>query len=205
MLPRPPNYVPKQVHFAPLIVTTPQCRIPSRHAAYKVCNNLIERYPRECINKDTKQDQHNGPQYGSLGSDTTGHFVPTLYHGTNHQETTDGVTVGCANGSTMQATETDCLNLRDLPREARPCHKFDEVHLPFVSVPKLCAHGCIVHFGPTTAHVTKNGQVILSGTKDPACNLYMVPLHDTMKSHPHRPSIVPQATAANAYDLTRSM
>ena len=102
----------------------------------------------------------------------------------------------------MQAKATYCLNLGDLPQEARTCHKFDEVHLPLVSVPKLCAHGCTAHFSPTTMHVNKNGQVILSRTKDPARNLYMVPLHDTMKSHPHRPNMVPQATAANAYALT---
>ena len=113
--------------------------------------------------------------------------------------------MGCANGSTMQAKATDCLNLRNLPREARTCHKFDEVDLPLVSVPKLCAHGCTVHSGPATVYVTKNGQVILTGTKDPARNLYMVPLHDTMKSQRSRPNMVPQATAGNAYDLTRTM
>ena len=67
----------------------------------------------------------------------------------------------------MQATATDCLNLRNLPREARTCHKFDKFHLPLVSVPKLCAHCCTVHFGPATVNVTKNGQVILTGTKTP--------------------------------------
>ena len=115
----------------------PQCSLPSRHAAYKVCNTLIKRYPRKCINNDTNQDQHNGPQYGALDSGTIDHFVPTHYHGTNHQDTTNGVTVGCANGGTMQAKATDCLNLRNLPHEARTCHKFDEVHLPFVSVPRM--------------------------------------------------------------------
>ena len=43
------------------------------------------------------------PQYGALDSGATDHFVPSTYHGTNHQDTTKGVTVGCANGSTMQA------------------------------------------------------------------------------------------------------
>ena len=104
----------------------------------------------------------------------------------------------------MQAKATYCLNLSNLPREACACHNFDEVHLPFVSVPKLCAHDCTVHFGPAAVHVTKNGQVILSGTKDPARNLYMVPLHDTMKSQLRHPNMVPQAAAANAYDLTKN-
>ena len=105
----------------------------------------------------------------------------------------------------MQSKATDCLDLGNLPRKARTCHKFEEVHLPLVSVPKLCAHGCTVHFGPLAVHVTKNGQVILLGTKYPARNLNMVLLHDTMKNQPHCPHIVLHATAANVYDLTRTM
>ena len=102
----------------------------------------------------------------------------------------------------MQAKAADCLNLSNLPHEARTCHKFDEVYLPLVSVPKLCAHGYIIHFDPATVHVTKNGQVILSRIKDPTHN--MVPLHDTMKSQPRHSIMVPQATAANAiHEQTR--
>ena len=104
----------------------------------------------------------------------------------------------------MQSQATDCLNLGNLPTKAQPCHKFEEVHLHLVSVPKLCAHGCKIHFGPTAVHVTKNEKLILTGTKDPTCNLYMVPLHDSMKGRPRRPNIVPNVTAANAYDLTRT-
>ena len=205
MLQRPTNNVPKQVHFATPLVTTPHYRIPPWRAAYsKVCNTLLERYPQEQITKDTNHNQHNGLQYGALDSGTTDHFVPTNYHGTNHQDTTNGVTVGCANGSTMQFKATDCLDLGNLPCEACTCHKFEEVHLPLALVPKLCAHGCTVHFGPAAVHVTKNGQVILSGTKDPARNLHMVPLQDTIKSQPRHPNIVTSATAANAYDLTRT-
>ena len=132
------------------------------------------------------------------------HFVNTIYYATNHQHTTNGVTVGCANGSTMQSKATDCLDPGNLPIPARTCHKFKEVHLPLVSVPKLCAHGCKVHFGPTAIHITKNEQVLLSGTKDPTHNLCMVPLHDTMTGWPRCPHIVPPATAANAYNLTRT-
>ena len=81
----------------------------------------------------------------------------------------------------MQSKATDCLDLSNLPREAHTYHKLEEVHLPLVSVPKLCAHGCTVNFAPAAVHVTKNGQVILAGTKDPACNLYMVLLPNKMK------------------------
>ena len=71
LLPRPPNYVPKQVHFAPLLSTTPQRSLPPQRTAYKVCNTLIEWYPHEYIHKATNQDHHNGPQYGTLNSGAT--------------------------------------------------------------------------------------------------------------------------------------
>ena len=104
----------------------------------------------------------------------------------------------------MQSKAIDCLDLCNLPITAQTCHKFEEVHLPLASVPKLCAHGCKVHFVPTTVHVTKNGQTILTGTKDPSRNLYMVLLHDTVKERPHQTRIAPSATAANAYELTQT-
>ena len=75
---------------------------------------------------------------------------------------------------------------------------------PSYPVPKLCAHGRTIHFGLAAVHVTKDGQVILSGTKDPTRILCMVPLYDTMKDQPHRPHIVLPTTASNAYDLTKT-
>ena len=110
----------------------------------------------------------------------------------------------CVNDSIMQSKVTDCLAIHNLPSTARTCHKFDEVHLPLVSVPKLCAHGCKVHFGPTTVHMTKNVQTVLLGKKDTTRNLYMVLLHDTVKECPRWHHTEPTMTAANAYDITRT-
>ena len=102
----------------------------------------------------------------------------------------------------MKATATDSLTLSQLPTKARTCHKFDEIHLPLVSVPKLCANGCTVHFGDTTVNVTKDGQVILTGTKDPTRNLYMVPLRDGIgPPTPRFPLTGPSTTATNAYTI----
>ena len=73
-------------------------------------------------------------------------------------------------------------------------------------MPKLCANGCTVHFGPTTVNVSKDGKVILTGTKDSTRNLYMVPLHDDTVPTPQKwPPSVPSATAGNAYELTSAM
>ena len=94
---------------------------------------------------------------------------------------------------------------QSLPQEARTCHKFDDMHLPLVPVPKLCAHGCTVYFGPATVNVTKNGRVILTGTKAPGRNLYMVPLHDSITTPQTGPPTNTHATAGSAYDLTSTM
>ena len=110
------------------------------------------------------------------------------------------------NGSTIQSKATDCLVLNSLPDNARACHKFDEVHLPLISVPTICAHGCKVNFGPTTVTVTQDGQQLLTGTRDPKHNLHMVLLHDS--AHPLLTSVHSHsnymATATTAYEITRT-
>eukprot|EP00536_Pseudo-nitzschia_multiseries_P006868 jgi/Psemu1/16321/gm1.16321_g len=82
----------------------------------------------------------------------------------------------------MLSTATDLLDLPRLPLEARGCHKFDEVELPLVSVPKLCSTGCHVEFSKDDVTVIGPTQhVILTGQRDPLRNLYMVPLHQSDK------------------------
>eukprot|EP00536_Pseudo-nitzschia_multiseries_P014179 jgi/Psemu1/37769/gm1.37769_g len=114
------------------------------------------------------------PGYGALDLAATDHFVPSTYQEGAHQDTLGALTVGCANGSTMQSTATDLLDLPRLPLEARGCHKFNEMELPLVSVPKLCSNRCQVQFSRDSVAVigpTKN--VILKGQRDPLRNLYM--------------------------------
>eukprot|EP00536_Pseudo-nitzschia_multiseries_P013056 jgi/Psemu1/33974/gm1.33974_g len=88
----------------------------------------------------------SSPGYGALDSAATDHFVPTTYQGGAHQDTPGALTVGCANGSKMLSMATDLLDLPRLPPAARGCHKFAEVELPLVSVPKLCSSRCHVEF-----------------------------------------------------------
>ena len=84
------------------------------------------------------------------------------------KDTSTGINVlGCANGSTIQSKVTYCLALSKLPSKARMCHKFVEVNLPLVLVPKLCTHGCIVNFGHNMITGTKDGEHQLINTRDP--------------------------------------
>ena len=83
---------------------------------------------------------------GAIDSGATDHFMPATYHGTNHTPVQEGIKVGCANGSFMQAIATDVLALPQLPPQARTCHKFNDIRIPPISVPKLCEAGCTVDF-----------------------------------------------------------
>eukprot|EP00536_Pseudo-nitzschia_multiseries_P005790 jgi/Psemu1/13578/gm1.13578_g len=105
------------------------------------------------------------PGYGALDSAATNHFVPSTYQGGAPRDTPGALTVGCANGSTMQSTAIDIVDLPRLPPEAQQgCHKFDE------------GGG----LGPRLMAVTgPSHNTVLEGRRDPLRDLYMVSLHQT--------------------------
>eukprot|EP00536_Pseudo-nitzschia_multiseries_P009617 jgi/Psemu1/23703/gm1.23703_g len=155
-------------------------------------------------------------QYRALDSAATDHFLPASYIGGNPQCTNQGIRIGCANGGTMVSVGTDLLDLPKLPIEARGCHKFREVDVPLVSVPKRCQHRCSVNFDQMRATITNPaGATVLIGPKDPSRKLYIVPLHqptDPRGTLPPRvslwaligsPRVVLCTTAAahNAYEI----
>lgn len=101
--------------------------------------------------------------------------MPTTYHGTNHTPVRRGIRVGCANGSYMRAVATDTLGLPQLPRQARSCHKFNDISIPLISVPKLCEAGCTVDFQQDTVTINdKQGTTLVTGRRYPYRNLYMI-------------------------------
>eukprot|EP00532_Pseudo-nitzschia_australis_P007412 CAMPEP_0168164686 /NCGR_PEP_ID=MMETSP0139_2-20121125/1074_1 /TAXON_ID=44445 /ORGANISM="Pseudo-nitzschia australis, Strain 10249 10 AB" /LENGTH=122 /DNA_ID=CAMNT_0008081729 /DNA_START=152 /DNA_END=517 /DNA_ORIENTATION=- len=116
---------------------------------------------------------------GAIDSAATDHFMPATYTGCcNPQPFTDSITVGCANGTHMQATATDVLAIPQLPTAARSCHKFKDMHIPLISVPKLCQAGCKVNFSKDKVDVTSSSgeHLHLTGLRDITRNLYTVPI-----------------------------
>eukprot|EP00532_Pseudo-nitzschia_australis_P000442 CAMPEP_0168189478 /NCGR_PEP_ID=MMETSP0139_2-20121125/16376_1 /TAXON_ID=44445 /ORGANISM="Pseudo-nitzschia australis, Strain 10249 10 AB" /LENGTH=177 /DNA_ID=CAMNT_0008112333 /DNA_START=527 /DNA_END=1056 /DNA_ORIENTATION=- len=101
----------------------------------------------------------------------------------------------------MQATARDILAIPELPESARGCHKFKDIHLPLISVPKLCRAGCKVQFSKTKVDVTSQSrQHLITGILDPMRNLYMFPIPDCTPVPAAMPG--PQAhTAHNAYAI----
>ena len=105
----------------------------------------------------------------------------------------------------MRAVATDKLNLKALPDGARDCHKFEDITLPLVSVPKLCDNNMKVVFTKTTVTVTNaNGDIVLEGHRDPSNNLYMAALEDTPRQNRTKSKTIDDPivhTAANVYEI----
>ena len=75
---------------------------------------------------------------GAVDSAATDHYLPSLYEGDDENLLQRGLAVGTANGGTMYSVASDVLKLCHLPLDARRCHKFAEIHLPLISVGKIC-------------------------------------------------------------------
>ena len=145
---------------------------------------------------------------GALDSAATSHFTPETYIGTNHQPTTHGIKVQCANDTYMTSTATDELALSKLPLVARSCHKFADITIPLLSVYRLCEANLEVCFRRDHVQVTNpQGKTVLLGELDPQTKLYMVSMHDEMVNPPHttqpthRAHYTLQARANGAYTV----
>ena len=141
----------------------------------RLCNRHINQYPKEILS--------------AVDLAATDHFMSALYTGTNPQPTTRSVIVGCANGSHMQATATDTLDLPQLPVTVWGCHKFKDISLPLISVPKLCRARCKVNFHQNTVTTTDNrGTEPITGERDPTRNLYMIKVPTQTPTEAHTPN-----------------
>jgi hypothetical protein len=117
---------------------------------------------------------------GALDSGATHTYLPDDFVGTDHQATSNGMVVACANDATMQATSTDKLDLPRLPPPARECHKFSENTMSLVSVGKLCDNDDVT-FSSTNVVVTDkkpitNGNIVMEGQRKSPNGLYFVPI-----------------------------
>ena len=80
----------------------------------------------------------------------------------------------------MHATTTDTLDLPQLSVEARGCHKYKDINLPLISVPKLCQAGCKVNFHQGTVTIKDtSGTELHTDERDPS--------EQNSTPWPHRP------------------
>ena len=117
---------------------------------------------------------------GALDLGATGHFVPMQYKGLQETLTPVGITVGCANKTSMQSQATDVLDIPQLPEKARHCYKFNDISVPLISVYRICkGTGLKVSFveDSVTIETIRDGRILLIGHRDPDSDLYFLPLH----------------------------
>ena len=71
----------------------------------------------------------------------------------------------------MSSSHTGELPIPELPAEARLCHLFPALgNMSLLSIGQLCDAGCQATFDATTASITYNNKVILTGTRSTATN-----------------------------------
>eukprot|EP00532_Pseudo-nitzschia_australis_P017454 CAMPEP_0168248694 /NCGR_PEP_ID=MMETSP0141_2-20121125/1593_1 /TAXON_ID=44445 /ORGANISM="Pseudo-nitzschia australis, Strain 10249 10 AB" /LENGTH=127 /DNA_ID=CAMNT_0008184615 /DNA_START=96 /DNA_END=479 /DNA_ORIENTATION=- len=108
---------------------------------------------------------------GAIDSGATGHFMPATYRDSAHTPVQQGIKVGYANGSYMRAVATDSLAIPQLPPQARTCHKFNDISIPLISLPKFCEAGRTVAFQQNQVTINdKQGTTLITGHRDPYRN-----------------------------------
>ena len=68
------------------------------------------------------------------------------YKGGNHIPLALKVIVGCANYAAIKSKAQDTIRFKNLPTEAKICHKFDEITTPLLSVSQLCKNKMTVTY-----------------------------------------------------------
>jgi hypothetical protein len=92
------------------------------------------------------------------------------------------INVNMPNGMTIQSSHTCNLLLADLPQQARQAHILPGlVHNSLISVGQLCDNECSVTFTQDQVTVSRNGQNVMNGSRDPKSCLWRVDLKQKMK------------------------
>ena len=64
-------------------------------------------------------------KWAAIYSGESGNYYPSKYEGENHNPLAPKVTVGCANDAAIKSKAQDTVRFKNLPTEAKICHKFD--------------------------------------------------------------------------------
>ena len=96
--------------------------------------------------------------------------------GTDRRLSSRGITMATASGDCRHSIGTDAFNL-PLPPASRPFHLFrdNDLQRPLLSVGKACDAGCKVEFTRDDCTFTCDGKLLLTGYRDPATKLYLLP------------------------------
>ena len=73
-------------------------------------------------------------RWAAIDSDASGNNYPSNYQGENHNQLAPKVIVGCANDAAIKSKAQDTIRFKNLPTEAKICHKFDGTTTLLLSV-----------------------------------------------------------------------
>ena len=101
-----------------------------------------------------------------IDSGATGHFFTTTAPVINKTVAVHKIPVSLPDGSTIYNSHEAELNIHTLPPEARKCYIYPDLQNTLISIGVFCDAGCQVIFDRTRVRVIKNGDTILTGTRD---------------------------------------
>jgi hypothetical protein len=112
-----------------------------------------------------------------VDSGCTSNFLSATALCSNKQEAHVPLSVNMPNGTTIQSSHTCDLLLAYLPPQARKAHILPGlVHNSLISVGQLCDNRCNVTFTQEQVTVSKNGNCVICGSRDPRSRLWRVDL-----------------------------
>ena len=115
-----------------------------------------------------------------IDTGTTTHFFLKEDNVENISNVNIGINVMPPNGGITQSTTTAKFNLPHVSKEARDTHIFSYLASgSLYSVGQLCKDGCEACFDKNICTITKNGKLVLSGTRTTNSQLWIA---DDIKS-----------------------
>ena len=171
-----------RVHFSTTTTTTPA--VPAsrsiQHGSY-ILQKLL-RILNTTDNYTVAREAHcvSNIKWAAIDSGASGNYYPSSYVGEKHNPLAPKVVVGFANNAAIKSKAQDTIQFKNLPTEAKICHKFDEITTPLISVSQLCQNKMTVTFNDKGVSVNNSeGETVIRGHLDLGNNLYMVPADDT--------------------------
>eukprot|EP00804_Cyclotella_cryptica_P020661 CCRYP_003457-RA/>CCRYP_003457-RA protein AED:0.44 eAED:0.32 QI:0/0/0/0.5/1/1/2/0/441 len=146
-------------------------------------------------------------EFAILDSGATAHFIIQGTSVLNQKPTAHPLQIKLPDGSFIKSTHTCNLNIPWLPESMTEAHIVPGLaHSSLVATKTFCDAGCTVSFDTDKCHIFHQGTLVLTGTRDRATGLWIIPLNPTTPQHTavpphHLPPPRHQHVTYNVYTL----
>jgi hypothetical protein len=133
----------------------------------------------ELSSDEQESSQHNRPpEYAILDSGATAHFIVKGAAVKNERPTNNPLKIRLPDGTVINSTHTCNLDIPWLPNDITEAHIVPGLaHSSLIATRKFCDAGCKIIFDIEECPILYNGNLVLSGTRDPASGLWRVPIN----------------------------